>query len=120
MQINLPWPPSNNVYYRHNRGRTHISAEGKEYRKQVVLRCHFNHRIDGFGKSRVAVSIVAYPPDRRRRDLDNLCKSVFDALSFADVWDDDSQVYDLHLRWGEVVKGGGLVVTINEIGEGME
>ncbi|EPO9053998.1 hypothetical protein MLN25_04255, partial [Escherichia coli] len=21
--ITLPWPPSNNRYYRHNRGRTH-------------------------------------------------------------------------------------------------
>ncbi|ENT5007597.1 TPA: hypothetical protein ACHJJW_004316, partial [Escherichia coli] len=26
--ITLPWPLSNNRYYRHNRGRTHISAEG--------------------------------------------------------------------------------------------
>ena len=26
--ITLPWPPSNNRYYRHNRGRTHVSAEG--------------------------------------------------------------------------------------------
>ncbi|HBN5739642.1 TPA: crossover junction endodeoxyribonuclease RusA, partial [Escherichia coli] len=25
--ITLPWPPSNNRYYRHNRGRTHVSAE---------------------------------------------------------------------------------------------
>ncbi|MFT3388497.1 hypothetical protein ACMWDJ_28115, partial [Klebsiella pneumoniae] len=23
-RISLPWPPSNNRYYRHNRGRTHI------------------------------------------------------------------------------------------------
>ncbi|MCN5217008.1 hypothetical protein MLZ72_23980, partial [Escherichia coli] len=23
--ITLPWPPSNNRYYRHNRGRTHVS-----------------------------------------------------------------------------------------------
>ncbi|EOM0303969.1 TPA: hypothetical protein ACWMGP_004937, partial [Escherichia coli] len=22
--ITLPWPPSNNRYYRHNRGRTHV------------------------------------------------------------------------------------------------
>ncbi|EKW75865.1 endodeoxyribonuclease RusA family protein, partial [Escherichia coli 97.1742] len=34
--ITLPWPPSNNRYYRHNRGRTHISAEGQAYRDNVA------------------------------------------------------------------------------------
>jgi crossover junction endodeoxyribonuclease RusA len=116
MQINLPWPPSNNVYYRHNRGRTHISAEGKAYREYVELLI-YALKANQFGKLPVAVSIVANPPDRRRRDLDNLVKGVFDSLTNAGMWDDDSQVHDLHLRWGEVVKGGGLVVTINEIGE---
>nr|VXZ83311.1 Crossover junction endodeoxyribonuclease rusA [Klebsiella pneumoniae] len=29
-------PPSNNRYYRHNRGRTHISAEGQAYRDSVA------------------------------------------------------------------------------------
>lgn len=119
MQLNLPWPPSNNVYYRHNRGRTHISAEGKAYREAVIYMTRAQDA-KRFGVQPIAVRVVANPPDRRRRDLDNLCKSVFDALTQARVWDDDSQVHDLHLRWGEVVKGGGLVVTINEIGEGMK
>ncbi|HAI9572109.1 TPA: hypothetical protein HL151_00045 [Escherichia coli] len=35
-RISLPWPPSNNRYYRHNRGRTHISAEGQAYRDSVA------------------------------------------------------------------------------------
>jgi len=34
--ISLPWPPSNNRYYRHNLGRTHISAEGQAYRDSVA------------------------------------------------------------------------------------
>ncbi|HGU8496160.1 crossover junction endodeoxyribonuclease RusA, partial [Escherichia coli] len=34
--ITLPWPPSNNRYYRHNRGRTHVSAEGQAYRDNVA------------------------------------------------------------------------------------
>ena len=35
-RISLPWPPSNNRYYRHNRGRTHISTEGQAYRDSVA------------------------------------------------------------------------------------
>ncbi len=35
-RITLPWPPSNNRYYRHNRGRTHISTEGQAYRDRVA------------------------------------------------------------------------------------
>ena len=32
------------------------------------------------------------PPDRRRRDLDNLYKCLFDALGHAGVYEDDSQI----------------------------
>ena len=35
-RISLAWPPSNNRYYRHNRGRTHISTEGRQYRYLVA------------------------------------------------------------------------------------
>ena len=34
----------------------------------------------------------AFPPDRRRRDLDNLLKPALDALQHAGVYEDDSQV----------------------------
>lgn len=45
----------------------------------------------------VAVSITFRLPDRRRRDLDNLAKTVLDALNGV-AWADDSQIHTLHLR----------------------
>lgn len=108
----LPWPPSVNHYWRRDprTGRVLVSAKGREYRGQVQSR-----RVASFGSDRLAVVIVAHPPDRRKRDLDNLPKAVLDALTHAGVWDDDSQIDDLRIMRGQVVKGGGLVVTIRRI-----
>lgn len=69
--ITLPWPPSNNRYYRHNRGRTHISAEGQAYRDNVT-RIIKNAMLDIGLAMPVKIRIECHMPDRRRRDLDNL------------------------------------------------
>lgn len=104
--ITLPWPPSVNRYYRNVAGKTLISAEGRSYRKAVV---------DLLAESRTAppmigavgVDIEVFMPDRRRRDLDNLLKSLLDALTHAGLWLDDSQVVDLRIRKAQTI--GGMV-----------
>ena len=71
--ITLPWPPSNNRYYRHNRGRTHVSAEGQAYRDNVA-RIIKSAMLDIGLAMPVKIRIEFHMPDRRRRDLDNLQK----------------------------------------------
>lgn len=44
----------------------------------------------------VKMVVVFYLPDKRRRDLDNLFKTVSDALNKI-VYHDDSQIRELHL-----------------------
>lgn len=41
---------------------------------------------------RLSLTIDAYPPDRRKRDLDNILKSLLDALQHAGIYSDDSQI----------------------------
>lgn len=65
-----------------------------------------------FGAARLAVTIDAYPPDNRRRDIDNLPKSVLDALQHAGVFDDDAQVDRLTVERCSQRAGGALVVRI--------
>jgi Holliday junction resolvase RusA-like endonuclease len=60
----------------------------------------------------VSVSIYAAPPDRRKRDIDNLAKPILDALTHAGVWVDDSVVADLFMKWLLPVKSGTLFVNI--------
>lgn len=43
--------------------------------------------------------IAAYFPDRIRRDLDNVIKSILDGLNGI-AWDDDSQVDEIYIRRG--------------------
>ncbi|EEQ9448080.1 crossover junction endodeoxyribonuclease RusA, partial [Escherichia coli] len=54
--------------------------------------------------------------DRRRRDLDNLQKAAFDALTKAGFWLDDAQVVDYRVVKMPVTKGGRLELTITEMG----
>jgi crossover junction endodeoxyribonuclease RusA len=39
----------------------------------------------------LAIEIRAYPPDKRKRDLDNILKSLLDSLTHAGLIVDDSQ-----------------------------
>jgi crossover junction endodeoxyribonuclease RusA len=51
----------------------------------------------------------AFPPDRRRRDLDNLLKPTLDALQHGGVYEDDSQVDLLVVRRCETDRPDGHV-----------
>lgn len=111
--IELPWPPSGNHQHgRSRRGKTHLTDRAKSYRTDVGW---LAKQVDTFGTRKIGIDIEAYPPDRRARDLDNLCKSAGDALMHAGVFKDDSQIDDLRIRRMQVHKGGRLLVRIFEI-----
>jgi len=56
--------------------------------------------------------IVVAPPDRRRRDLDNVLKSLLDSLEHAGVYTDDSQIRKLSIERSEPVENGRTFVQI--------
>ena len=115
--ITLPYPPSINHYWRHFRGITTISREGQTFRRNVCALLAG----DGNGPrkppmgGRIALAMDAFPPDRRRRDLDNIQKPVLDALEHAGVYEDDSQIDLLVTRRREVVPGGRLQVDVFDL-----
>lgn len=61
------------------------------------------------------IRIECHMPDRRRRDLDNLQKAAFDALTKSGFWLDDQQVDYYSVKRMPVVKGGRLELTITEM-----
>lgn len=110
--ITLPWPPSVNHYWRTWRGRMLVSREGRAYRDVVrTLLAGGGFRKPPPG-GRIALCMDAFPPDRRRRDLDNLHKGVLDSLEHAGVYADDSQIDLLVTRRRKPVAGGRLRVHI--------
>lgn len=111
--ITLPWPPSVNQMWRMFRNRWLISKVGREYRKAVAEQIQIQNAAKEL-KGALRVSITAYRPDNRKRDLDNLYKGILDSLTHAKVWEDDSQIVDLRIRWGESI-GGYLKVEIESV-----
>lgn len=114
IEITLPWPPSVNTYWRTFRGRMIISAKGREYRTAVAHLLANQQILQFVGE--VKVEIVAFRPDRRKRDLDNLLKAPLDAMTHANLWIDDSQISDLRIKWGEGI-AGMLKVRVTRINE---
>lgn len=109
-EINLPWPPSVNRYYRTFRGRVIISKEGRDYRKKVKA----PERTEAVFDGPVMVEIKAYRPDNRKRDLDNVLKVALDTLTHMLIWQDDSQIIDLRIWWA-AEKGGYLNVKVRPL-----
>ena len=112
LNIELPFPPSVNHYYRRVGPRTLISREGRAYREKVcsVLRGLGITELPG----RLAMVIDAFPPDRRRRDLDNMQKSLLDSLEKGGAYKDDSQIDLLAIRRKTPVPDGGVIVALQE------
>ncbi len=110
--ITLPWPPSVNHYWRTWRGRMLISRQGRAYREQVgaILRAAGVTPQSG----RLAVHVELYPPDRRKRDVDNTFKAIGDSLQHGGAFQDDSQIVWLLLEKAEVVDSGRVIVRIAE------
>lgn len=115
MNIQLPYPPTVNTYWRMFQNRMIISKKGRRYRNAVNDVIMRRKVASGPLTGRLRVVITATMPDKRRRDLDNLNKAVLDGLQNAGVYQDDNQIDELTVIRGEVKRPGWLDIKIIEI-----
>ena len=119
MKLTLPFPPSVNAYWRSPnsgplKGRTLVSAKGREYQSDACAAIIEQLRkLPKPSSAPAAVEIVLFPPDARRRDIDNYNKALFDALTHAGIWEDDSQIKRMLVEWGPVTPKGKVEITIS-------
>lgn len=119
IEIHLPWPPTVNDYYGvrvvKRRQIPYIKAKGKKFREDVEAAI-----AEQIGYLQLddplLVEVELFPPDKRRRDLDNYMKALLDALTQAQVWLDDSQIDQLFIYRGQQVAHGAVVVKIGLAG----
>jgi crossover junction endodeoxyribonuclease RusA len=112
--LNLPLPPSVNSYRTIFQNRMGISKAGKEFKAQVSDYV-VEYRVPKLGSARLEMQVILYPRDKRKQDIDNRIKALWDALGDAGVFDDDEQIDILMVSRGAIKKGGGCMVIIEEI-----
>lgn len=112
----LPWPPTINSYYKMTRyGQRYLDKSVRVFRELVAVAV--NEQAPGLKiEEQLFVEVYLYPPDKRKRDLDNYMKGLLDALTEAGFWGDDSQIDQLHIYRGEVVKDGSIRIEVSEAG----
>lgn len=116
-RVDLPYPPSVNRYWRRVGNKTLISKEGRTYRERVITIMRACRIPSAVGY--LAVTVDLYPPDRRRRDIDNTMKALLDAMAAGGAYEDDSQIKELTIRMHAARKDSPAAeVTITETTEG--
>lgn len=119
IELHLPWPPTINSYYGHKpmkrRVINYIKPAGKKYRQDVesaiVEQVGYLHLDD-----KLFVEVVLYPPDERKRDLDNYMKALLDACTHANLWFDDDQIDQLHIYRGCKKAQGSVTLRLSLAG----
>lgn len=90
MRLILPVPPSVNHCYGRTKFGVYKTAEAKAWQQEA------GYRAKAWWKSqpidtKLVLNIWVWWPNKRRRDLDNICKLALDALTGI-VWTDDHLV----------------------------
>ena len=106
--------PSVNHYYRHVGPRVLISRDGRKYR-EIVAGIVSQLGISQL-KGKISLHAQFYPPDKRRRDLDNVGgKVLLDTLQAAGLFKDDSQVKRILLEMHEPIEGGMCFIKLENM-----
>lgn len=120
IQAYLDWPPTVNNYYTvtqgPGKGRKILSKRGKAWKEEQVIQLRIQG-IPEFEAGKFGVYITACPPDKRRRDLDNILKPTLDVLVEFGAIPDDSHIDELTVRRAEKIDGGMLKILIRRLEE---
>lgn len=111
VEFELPFPIklSVNNLYRYTNSYVYKTKTAKDYQTLVYLKLLKEKK---FTVEKLIFVMEVYPPDKRKRDLDNLLKNVLDSLMYARMFHDDCQIVELHVIKKEVVKDGLLKISL--------
>jgi crossover junction endodeoxyribonuclease RusA len=108
--LHLPWPPSVNHLWRHKGNKIYLNPRYKAWRKEAG----WTMKVEGnFTRIDVPFSAILLlsPPNKSRRDLDNIIKPVLDLLQDLQWIKNDSLCQELTVKWDKSLPVG-VTVTI--------
>ena len=112
--LTLPFPPTVNSYYVKTRQGIFISAKGRKFRNAVLNEAVQQKAYELKMEERISMEVILYPPDERRRDVDNYMKGLLDSITNAGVWIDDQQVDMLTIHRGVKTSPGVCRIRLTE------
>lgn len=111
IEFDLPWPVSANDTWTVAQGRIILTARAREWRQKNAV------RVRALGvqmiTSPVRLTVVLYPPDRGKHDIDNTLKQTFDVLKHGELIEDDSLICELSLKRDAVTAGGAMSLKVS-------
>lgn len=110
----LPMPPSVNGYWLVKPKGKYLSARANSFRSEVIAYVASLGRIRTH-TGRIKAHITIHGRDKRKFDIDNYQKAVWDALTHAKVIADDELIDELIIKRGEIIKGGKVAIELYEI-----
>ena len=124
----LPMPPSVNHYWSKSVGRAkgksyvhvRLSDRAHKFRNDVVAQVADiaqRHGSIRMHNGRIRAVVTLHGATKRSFDVDNYGKGLFDALTYCKVYKDDSQIDQLEVKRGEVIKGGRVDVELYELNQ---
>lgn len=105
----VPFPPSINTYWGFHGHRRFLTKKANVFKQlvEVAVKQH-----SPLGDKLLRISLDFFPPDKRKRDIDNPVKPLLDALVSAGLFADDSQIKELNLKMNDPIKHGLTRVKI--------
>lgn len=114
-EFELAYPPSVNHYYRRTRRGVHRTAAANAFRADCLSRIWKDGTPGDDFHGPCRLTIESFPPDRQRRDVDNILKATLDALQLARVLRDDTDVCELTVIRRPPVESGKMLVRIERL-----
>ena len=93
------------------RRRVFVTKAGQMYRLAIKADLMGSGAVKGYDVP-LSVKMKIVPPDRRRRDIDNICKTLFDALTLAGLWTDDKLIKHLTVEVADPMKPGHVELAV--------
>lgn len=114
MHVDLPWPPSALSPNASSPGAWRVKQKAaKAYKADCAIVCRASLRKAEIDRAHLTISFC--PPDRRRRDLDNMLARIKHGLdAVSETIGIDDSLFGLTLVRGEPVKGGVVRITVGE------
>lgn len=115
LKLALPFPPSINAIYAPTRKGIMLTKRARDYHDLFKKTLEKQVEIEtcrGFLEAKIWVC----PPDRRKRDCDNILKILFDAMQKCEVYENDSQIKKVEVimdHWP--FPDGAVIIELIEI-----